>query len=325
MVRLNFSKSKIILLAATLTLSSFQIFAAEQHGVVKAHVRVNHKNVEAVQSNFCKISMVVSAKVTGTGAFSLVKSGVCKVLDADGQIQKKDVVAKEFDPELTSAQSVDLEYQYLNDLSEHLDYFVKPVCHIISSENRHCIVMEHGGETLSDLMRQRQNKVFDDAFVRETGRRLSTVLDFVHKKYLLVHRDIKPDNILFDNGVFKIIDLGLMVPVGTEAKAGGSPFYVPNESYENGKATGKMDVFSLGVMLYRMKFGSYPQELIGKRSFEFDMQVMAFQYSKFNNLLDGAIAKEDDPMVSVILRMIRPFCEERPEMAEVKELFESLK
>ena len=86
-----------------------------------------------------------------------------------------------------------------------------------------------------------------------------------------------------------------------------------------------MDVFSLGVMLYRMKFGSYPQELIGKRSFEFDMQVMAFQYSKFNNLLDDAIAKEDDTMVSVILRMIRPFSKERPEMTEVKELFEAMK
>ncbi|CAD8173425.1 unnamed protein product [Paramecium pentaurelia] len=82
----------------------------------------------------------------------------------------------------------------------------------------------------------------------------------------IIHRDLKPENILFSKGVAKIGDFGfsklldeldLSLPQSTL----GTPLYIAPE-VTTGKYSSKADVWSLGVILYRMLYGKAPMEMI---------------------------------------------------------------
>lgn len=103
-------------------------------------------------------------------------------------------------------------------------------------------------------------------------RQIALGLDFAHEKGY-VHRDIKPDNILFrEDGSPCILDFGIAkdisshtthssqgVPIGTGA-------YMSPEQAQPGHLSldGRSDLYSLGIVLYQM--------LVGHRPFEFRSQ-----------------------------------------------------
>ena len=79
----------------------------------------------------------------------------------------------------------------------------------------------------------------------------------------LVHRDLKPPNILVTPAQkVKIADFGLVKLVGSEADtsgiAYGSPHYVSPEQARGEKVDQRSDIYSLGVILYEMLTGSPP-------------------------------------------------------------------
>lgn len=87
-------------------------------------------------------------------------------------------------------------------------------------------------------------------------------------KYLhdssVTHRDIKPDNILLDssspNALLKISDFGLSKLISTDSMKTvcGTQLYVAPEVLMGGNYTNKVDIWSMGCLLYAMLSGSVP-------------------------------------------------------------------
>jgi len=181
------------------------------------------------------------------------------------------------------------------------------------------VTMEYlKGTTLRSLLDGRGRLPL--ALVLRIARQVAEGLEAAHAVGV-VHRDIKPTNVLFDvRGDAKIMDFGLAAPVaamiaGESGTLVGSPRYMAPEQIRGERVDARTDLYALGIMLFELCSGLAP-----------------FDSPRINDLLslhleapvpDLAEAAPDLPpdLVSLVHRLLakRPAdrCQSATEVAEI--------
>jgi serine/threonine protein kinase len=126
----------------------------------------------------------------------------------------------------------------------------------------HYIVMEYvEGSTLKDLINQKGRFTVPEAF--SVGRQVASALAFAHSRGL-VHRDVKPQNILVTpDGQAKVTDFGIARSMTTSqlTRTGmviGTVHYFSPEQAQGKPLGPESDIYSLGIILYEMLTGHLP-------------------------------------------------------------------
>jgi eukaryotic-like serine/threonine-protein kinase len=128
------------------------------------------------------------------------------------------------------------------------------------AEGRPFIVMEYiEGGTLADLLLDGQPLPLVDAV--EIVVQVCAALDYAHR-HGVVHRDIKPRNILVGPGFAKVTDFGTARILGASHTLTGTmlgtPAYMSPEMVRGLAVDPRSDLFSLGVVLYEALTGVNP-------------------------------------------------------------------
>ncbi len=116
-------------------------------------------------------------------------------------------------------------------------------------------VMELLDDTLADKMNRLRGKPISPDEALKIIMELLAGLSYCHSKDI-AHRDIKPDNIGFKEGVLKIIDLGLVTSAKrTDRTLIGTPDYMPHKPSPTPELD---DLYAAGMILYCMITGNTP-------------------------------------------------------------------
>ena len=140
--------------------------------------------------------------------------------------------------------------------------FICPLLDFGRSGETVYIVMPYlGGGSLAD--RVQKERAVSPTLVAAAAAQVAVGLDHAHQRGV-VHRDVKPDNILFDDdGNAFITDFGIATArfhgrLTASGRAMGTPHYMSPEQAMGKLVDGRSDLYALGVVMYEALLGFPP-------------------------------------------------------------------
>jgi serine/threonine protein kinase len=128
------------------------------------------------------------------------------------------------------------------------------------------LVMEQAEYSLQDRLERGQLSV---SKTKTLIRQVAAGLDYLHRQNK-VHRDLKPGNVLWSNGSWKLSDFGLIRNLGNRSYAQtsnpiGTIAYMPPEAWDDKhRISTAWDVWSLGIMIVNAVTGKLPYQFQGQ-------------------------------------------------------------
>ncbi len=185
------------------------------------------------------------------------------------------------------------------------------------------IAMEYiNGETVENIVKRHGPlKVKHALFVL---REIAEAISFAHQ-HNIVHRDIKPDNVIITpDSKVKIIDFGLVKVEGSNVtmtgQIMGTPMYMAPEQAEGVESDERTDIYSAGAVGFYMLGGIGPYK--GKHGLEILLQKIRdekpFDLVKLNPKVPSSVAQ-------LIYRMMARFPENRfQDMATIRDILDDI-
>jgi eukaryotic-like serine/threonine-protein kinase len=129
-------------------------------------------------------------------------------------------------------------------------------------DNLYYIVMEYvEGQTLKQYIQQKAPVPVEKTL--DIMKQLTSAISHAHQNHI-IHRDIKPHNILMDDfGNVKITDFGIAMALSATSitqtnSVLGSVHYLSPEQARGGMANKKSDIYSLGIVMFELLTGRLP-------------------------------------------------------------------
>ncbi|KAJ1611522.1 Ser/Thr protein kinase [Cryptosporidium canis] len=257
-------------------------------------------------------SLFHTTKLIGEGSFA-------KVYKGKNVITGEDVVLKAVDKKKVKESNVYTEIEVLRKVHHpHIVHFIAS----FEEEDHVCLVLEFlGGGELFEWIAQKGAYSEDQAKI--AMKRVLLALQWLHANNV-VHRDLKTENLILENRncpeSLKIIDFGLAASLGSSAMKMrcGSPGYVAPEILEDKIYSTKVDVFSIGVVLYTLLGGSPPfpgsnMKEILKKNIQGNVQFTSSRWknisSSVKDLIKWMMAKDPESRCTAAQAIYHPWFE----------------
>ncbi|MCP5053398.1 MAG: serine/threonine protein kinase [bacterium] len=213
------------------------------------------------------------------------------------------VAIKILKPEMIRNQQV--RERFLNEArtASQLEHPNIVTIHNVGQEGEYCyIVMEYLQESLVDRIKFSPNLKIEEKEAFRIMKQVAKALSYAHRAGF-IHRDIKPDNILFrkDNTPV-LVDFGIARAIDSDSRLTtvgmiiGTPHYMSPEQCRGENIDGQSDIYGLGVVLYEMLTGDIPYKadsaagLLVKHIQE-PIPELPPELAKYQPLLDQMLAK----------------------------------
>ena len=204
-------------------------------------IEINCKNY----SNFLKIGsgtygIVYKAKDKTNGLYVAIKEIIKERFEQQNEIIEREV---EIMKKLKNENSVNLK-------------------EVIETNDFYYIIMDYCEYNLQTYLNQKRNDSLSIKEIKQILIQLNNTLKLMLKENL-IHRDLKPNNILIsldklDKNIIKLSDYGSSKEIGNTMSIAGTPLIMAPEVLNGEEDLSKSDLWSLGIIIYYMYFKEYP-------------------------------------------------------------------